>query len=47
MSLYSRARVASCQLILSIERGRLIDLDYRRAAGDPYTYDFGIFEKQL
>lgn len=46
MRLYSAAIKSICQLILSIERGRLIDLDYRRAAGLPLTYDFGFFQKR-
>jgi len=28
-------------LIVPINRGRLIDVAYRRAAGHPLTYDFG------
>lgn len=46
MRLYSAPIEAICQLIFSIERGRLIDLDYRGRAGLPLTYDFGFFQKR-
>lgn len=37
---------APCQLISSIERGRIINLDYRRACAHLHTYNLGYFSTE-